>query len=107
MMRIDYPGCERLAWDVDVLYAASDRGWCSRLVPQRVDLFGGKQIATFHNWLLEADGVSVLVGRRMLLEAESRQAYAYGFGTYPNRFAVRQVDEQDVRTAGSRAYGRA
>ena len=65
MLFIEYPGSERLAWDGASLYVAGDTGWCSRLLPHRSDIVGGKRRPTFRNHLLEARGDALLVGRTL------------------------------------------
>jgi hypothetical protein len=89
MMHIDYPGCEQLAWDGQCLYAASDWGWCSRLLPDRCDIIGGKRRSEFSNRLLEAKGDTLLVGRSMLPQAAAKQTLRSKWVERPDRFVCR------------------
>jgi hypothetical protein len=65
---LDFPGCDRIAWDGPTLYAVNNAGWCSQLLPQQATVFAGRSRPTFRHDLLEAKGDLILVGRDVLAE---------------------------------------
>jgi hypothetical protein len=97
MTHIDYPGCERLAWDGPALYAASDTGWCGCLLPHEFFVVGGRRRRTFRHDLLEVKNGAVLVGRSPVPDTGEMLV---GYLPFPHLFMWRPDSETEFDPAG-------